>query len=138
MIHDETHMPSRRRFAASLAAASALIAPAVAVAAKAAPDPIFAAIEAHKVHDKIIHALELQNEGNSQYFSGAQFREAVDSEEVCFFALLKCKPTTLQGLLDFVAYVRGTESFAFLEASVPAMENIEAALHHFVEAGRVA
>jgi hypothetical protein len=108
---------SRRNMLAGLAAVPAVLLAAVPTMA-AAPDPIFALIEAKRAAD-IAHlaALDVLNKAERRYGVGSDEEQAAydDSEPACHAAfdtawsLASTPPTTLAGVLAVLKFVRETD-----------------------------
>ena len=106
-----------------------------APAAQAKPDPIFAAIEAHRVaYAKMDHALGLQNaldEGkDKRRFAVAERKadKAVDVESDAQDALRATRPQTIEGLAALSAYLRAREYEAHWRSElVPLLRTFERA-----------
>ena len=101
---------SRRSLVASAAALPALAAPAVAVAAFTEPDPIFAAIEAHRVafmrnkRDSRT-ASELAINTPEEKAAAATEQKTYKLYRTQCFALASTIPTTMAGIVALTAYV---------------------------------
>jgi hypothetical protein len=131
---NSTSAPDRRAFlSASVAAGSALLIGTTpmtgpAIASHGAPDPIFAAIEAHKAARAIVYAAvdavsaaekDLRGQGLRAYQERgkcpsldkceATLMEAFDAETDAACVLVSESPTTIAGVLALLAYANAAD-----------------------------
>ena len=122
---------SRRGALGLFAGAGALaIAPTVAIAATNEPDPIFAAIAAHKS----IFAWASESDTTEE-----ETDRRVVLEDEAFWSLAQTEPTTIRGVITLLEYVAAYDNGCFLTAEVPhaCMETVANALRKIGELANV-